>query len=80
MPDASEKNHPQNPFQKEVILDLLVCVEKCRHPKTLNMHSLCQGQFSVPMSNATEGAVHMFKKTYHGIELLYAIAYNSSQP
>ena len=73
MPDAPEESLPQNPLQKEVILALPICVEECRHYTRSNLQllhilqSLSQGQSSVPMSTATEGAVHMFKKTYYGI-------------
>ena len=42
-----------------------VCVEKCRHYTRSNLqllyilHSFFQSQFSVPMSTATEGDVHI---------------------
>ena len=71
--DAPEESLPQNLFKKEVILDLPICVEECRHYTRSNLkllhilHSLSRGQSSVPMSAATEGIVHMFKKTYYRI-------------
>ena len=65
MLNAPEESLPQNTLQKEVILDLHVCVEERRHYTRSNLqllhilHSLFQGQSSVLMSTATEGVVHM---------------------
>ena len=64
------KKKPQtNLLQKEVIINLHVCVEECRHyPRShlqlLNiLHSLSQGQSSILMSTATKWAIHMI--IYH---------------
>ena len=40
MPDAPKESLPQNPLQKEVILDLYVCVEECRHYIRSNLQLL----------------------------------------
>ena len=50
-----------NPLQEKVILVLPICDEECMHYIKLNLqllhilHSLSQGQSSVPMSTAVEG-------------------------
>ena len=73
MPDALEDSLPQNPLQKKVILALPICVEECRHYTRSNLQllhilqSLSQGHSYVPILTATEGAVHMFKKTFYEI-------------
>ena len=60
MPDAPEESLLQNPLQKEVIIALPICAEECRHYTRSNLqllhilHSLFQGQSSVPMSIAME--------------------------
>ena len=59
--DAPEESLLQNPLQKNVILDLYICVEECRHYIRSNLqpiyilHSFFQGQSSVSMSTVTEG-------------------------
>ena len=66
MPDAPEESLPENPLQKEIIFDLLVCVEECTLYTRSNLqlllhilHSIPQGQSFISMSTATEGVVHM---------------------
>ena len=61
MLNAPKESLPQNPLQKDVIIDLYICFEECRHYIRSNLqllytlHSFFQVQSYVLVSIVTEG-------------------------